>query len=74
MRSALQRLRIAATHDVDFRDERRYVVLVANGHPHGLGVAVEVRGDLFVRLPDSRYDEEVQTIDLDIVMEWVVSV
>lgn len=75
MRSALQRLRIAAaTHDVTIRDEGRYVVLVARDHPHGLGVAVEVRDEIYVRLPDSREDEEVRTTDADIVIEWVSSV
>lgn len=75
MRSALQRLRIAAAvHNVDVRDERGYVVLVAANHPHGLGVAVEVRGELYVRLPDDVEEEEVATIDADIVLEWVSSV
>jgi hypothetical protein len=50
MGSPLQRLRLAAAaNDVAVRDERGYVVLVSSGHPHGLGVAVEVRGDVYVR-------------------------
>lgn len=72
MRSALQRLRIAAAaNDINVRDERGYVVLVAANHPHGLGVAVEVRGEVYVKLPDNIDEEEVATIDPDIVMEWV---
>lgn len=72
MRSAMQRLRIAASvHNINVRDEHGYVVLVKENHPHGLGVAVEVRGDLYVKLPDDVDEEEVATIDPDIVMEWV---
>lgn len=48
-------------------------MLVSRNHPHPLGVAVEVRGDIYVRLPDDVDEEEVQTIDADIVMEWVSS-
>ena len=74
MRSALQRLRIAAaTNNIDVRDEGRFVVLVPREHPHGLGVAVEVRDDLYVRLPDDADDEEIRTTDPDIVLEWVAS-
>lgn len=72
MRSALQRLRIAAAvNNINVRDEHGYVVLVSPNHPHGLGVAVELRGELYVKLPDDVDEEEVTTIDADIVIEWV---
>lgn len=72
MRSALQRLRIAAAiHNVTVRDEGRHVVLIPIAHPHRLGVAVELRGETYVRLPDDVDEEEVHTTDADIVMEWL---
>ena len=75
MRSPLQRLRLAAAvNDVAVRDEHGYVLLISNGHPHGLGVAVEVRGALFVRLPDDVEEEEVMTVDADVVIEWARAV
>ena len=73
-RSALQRLRLAAAaNNVKVRDEGSFVVLVAEDHPHGLGVAVEVRDQLYVRLPDELADEEVSTIDADVAIEWTRS-
>ena len=72
MRSALQRLRIAAAiHNITVRDERGYVVLVSANHPHALGIAVEVRSEVYVRLPDDIDEEEVTTTDADIVLEWL---
>jgi hypothetical protein len=67
----LQRLRLAAAvNDVAVRDEHGYVVLISNTHPHGLGVAIEIRGALYVRLPDGVEEEEVMTVDADVVIEW----
>jgi hypothetical protein len=75
MRSALQRLRIAAAvNDIELRDEGTSVVLVSRGHPHGLGVAVEVRGNIYVRLPDELDEPELDTADVDVVVEWVFCV
>lgn len=75
MPSPMQRLRIAAAaNDISVRDEGRFVVLVSKNHPHGLGVAVEVRDEAYVWLPDDVTDEEVLTIDADVVIEWVRSV
>lgn len=74
-RSALQRLRLAAAvHDIFVRDEGRYIVLVSANHPHGLGVAIEVRGDVYARLPDDVDERELETGDVDVVIEWVFSV
>jgi hypothetical protein len=42
-------------------------------HPHGLGVAVEVHGELYVRIPDELAGEEFSTLDADVAIEWTRS-